>query len=67
MADDKEPKPGTYGALTRSTEEEHKRFRAALNKLFFTGEEFVIHGPAIIFIKFGECMKEIKDDTSRKD
>ena len=50
----------TYGELTRSTEEEFKKFRKALDKLFFTKEEFITKGPQVIFEKFEESMKELK-------
>lgn len=59
MINDGKPIPGTYGALTRSTEEEHQKFRKALNKLFFTKEEFIMYGTTIIVMKFNECMKEL--------
>lgn len=55
------PKPGTYGALTRSTEEEHQAFMKALKGLYFTREEFLTHGPAIVFMKFDEVMKRLKE------
>ena len=32
-------KPGTYGTLTRSTEEEFQKFRRQLDRLEFTPEE----------------------------
>lgn len=55
---------GLWKDITRSTEEEHKRFRKALNSLMFTKEEFVLKGPSIIFEKFHECIKilESKND-----
>ena len=45
------PAPGTYGALTRSTEEEHQAFMKALDGLLFTKEEFTLYGPGIVLIK----------------
>ena len=55
-----EPKPGTWGAVTRATGEEHERFKRAMNKLFITKEEFLTHGPTIVFMKYYECVKELK-------
>ncbi len=55
-----EPKPGTYGAITRSTEEEHKKFMKALKGLTFTLDEFTTEGPAVIFRKYNECMEKLK-------
>ena len=65
MAD--KPIPGTWGAIRRSTEEEHKVFRAALNKLFFTKDEFIAEGPSVIFRKYDECMKVLKDNAQIGD
>lgn len=33
-----EPKPGTWGAVTRSTEEEHQEFKRMLDRLMITPE-----------------------------
>lgn len=64
---DTKPEPGTYGAITRSTEEECQKFKSALNKLSFTPEEFATYGPLIIFIKYAECMKELREDEPEKN
>ena len=45
------PIKGTYGALTRSTEDEHQAFMQALKGLTFTREEFLEFGPGIVFLK----------------
>ena len=37
------PIPGTYGALTRSTEEEHKAFMIMLKQLLMTPEELAAY------------------------
>jgi len=55
----------TYSELTRSTEEESKKFRKALDKLLFSREEFIKKGPAVIFEKFDECMKELKENNKK--
>lgn len=52
----------TWNDVTRSTEEEHQKFRKALSKLFFTEEEFITHGPSIVFKKIDECMKELEKE-----
>lgn len=57
MSDD--PKPGTYGALTRSTEEEHRAFMHALKGLTFTKQEFIEHGPAIVLKKSFAVLDEL--------
>lgn len=64
---DTKPEPGTWGAVTRATGEEHERFKRALNKLSFTPEEFATYGPLIIFIKYAECMKELREDEPEKN
>lgn len=62
----KKPKSGTYGAITRSTEEEHQAFRKSLNGLFFTREEFLEHGPAIVMIKAKQVMDELRKQEKSK-
>ena len=54
------PKPVTWGALTRATDEEYRKFRRALNMLFFTRDEFVAEGPSVIFRKYEECLSAMK-------
>lgn len=59
------PKPGTYGAITRSTEEEHQAFRKSLNKLFFTKEEFIREGPSVVFRKAHEVLDELMKEEKK--
>jgi hypothetical protein len=54
------PKPGTYGAITRSTEEEHKKFMEALKGLHVTQEEFARLGPASVFMHYAKVMKKLR-------
>lgn len=60
------PKPGTWGAITRSTEEEHKAFMKALKGLLFTREEFLEYGPAIVMIKGRQVLDELMKQEEEK-
>lgn len=59
------PKPGIWGAVERSTEEEHKAFMKTLNDLFFTREEFLTHGSGIVMIKGRQVLDELKKQNDR--
>jgi hypothetical protein len=58
MSSDK-PAPGTYGALTRSTEP--WPWRELQHRLTFSADEWAREGPAIVFRKANEALKILRE------
>ena len=54
-----DPKPGTYGAIVRSTTP--LPWRRWHQMLCFTSEEFAREGPGVIMKKSDAVMQELKD------
>jgi hypothetical protein len=58
MTSDK-PTPGTYGALTRSTEP--WPWRELQQRLTWSADEWALEGPSVVFRKANEVFKILKE------